>query len=252
MSTDNSTIGNIFSAGLDVAGGINPILGNVISGMKNAAAQKKKETLISDYAANTNAKYNKLVNQDYLDTNVGRSMMTRIKEQLKNANNMADKQGATTGATNEATLAAKTANQGQYNDVVSQIAGMGTAREDQMIGRQQNAQDNILGLETGIEDDHIQAAQTQAANANETMQSILGAVSTTAGAPSAGAVVDGGSNQLMGGVSADQALTDTSVQIAAPATAESQFGYNASENFAKANPSQKPWDKYWALQFVNQ
>jgi hypothetical protein len=241
----NSTIDGIADIGLGVLGGVNPILGGVLAAMKNAAAQKKKETQINDYAANANAKYNKLVNQDYLDSNTGRSMMTRITGQLKNANNLADKQAATTGATNESTLAAKTPNQGQYNDVVSNIAGMATAREDQMIGRQQNAQNNIFGLKTGIQDDKVKAAQTQAENSNSTMQSLLDVASTFIGShgTTPDKIADEGStggNQLMGGLSADQALTNTSVQMAAPATMESQYGPDATS-----------WDKNWALQFLN-
>jgi hypothetical protein len=246
---DNSTLKGIGDGIFSAYGGINPIFGNIMAGMKNAEAQKKKESLIANYGANAEAKYNQMANQDFLDTNVASSMMTRIKERLKNANNMADKQAATTGATNEAILAAKTANQGQFNDVVSQVAGMGTARADQIEGRHMNQEGQILGLNVGLANDDIQAAQTQAANANSTMQSIIGAASTLSGVPGVGAIAGGGSNQLMGGLSADQALTNTSVQIAAPATMESQFGYDAAKKFA-SSPPYIAYNPYDLMQFI--
>lgn len=155
------------------AGGMNPVLGNIMAGMKNAEASKKKEALVNDYSTNLDTWYNKRMNQDFLDSNAANSVLTRIGEQLKNRNNIAEKQAATTGATNEATLAAKTANQGQHNDVVSRLAAMGTAREDQVEGRYMNQLPQIFQMKTGILDDKIAAAQTQAANSNETMNSML-------------------------------------------------------------------------------
>lgn len=233
MSLDNSTIQGIGEGINSVLGGINPIYGNILAGIKNADAQKKKEQLIADYGANAEARYNTLANQDFLDTNVASSIMTRIKENLKNANNMADKQAATTGATNEATLAAKTANQKQYNDVVSQVAGMGTARADQIEARHQNQEGQILGLNVGLANDDIAAAQTQAANANETMNSMMSGISTLAGVPSVGASVKlPGTSEAM----------DNSVQV----------GQTGPSLVAPSNPySYTPYDIYNPLQYLN-
>lgn len=178
MSGSNSSqsglgLSDLSDIGMSTLGGINPIIGNIYAGVKNAQATKQKQQAIGDYEANVESHYNKIFNQNFLDTNLATSVLTRAYDEMKNANNLVDKQAATTGATNESVLAAKTKNTEQANKMVSNIAAMGTARQDQAEGRYLSQQPNIMNMKTGMYDDKISAAQTQAANSNETMKSLL-------------------------------------------------------------------------------
>ena len=238
---DNSETLDLIRGAIEAPLGMNPILGNIIAGWKSSRASRAKEGLINDYSADTTAKYNNLVNRDYMDSNMASSVMTRIKDQLKNANSMADKQQATTGATNEATLAAKTANQGTFNNAVGQIAAMGTAREDQLLGQQQNAENTILGLKVGLQNDKIAAAQTQQANNNATMQSMLDIGSMAAGG---GVGLLASKEANFGGKFVDS--TSTTVIPTATNTAPAY----TSDPVATTNQNNE-LDPFWAMQFLH-
>lgn len=173
----NNTIDGVADGIFSAYGGVNPIFGNIYAGMRNAEATKQKEGLIEDYGANLNTFFDKRMNQDFMDSSAASSFMTRIKDNLINQNRNADKMAATTGATNEANLATKTANQAQFNDIASRVAGMGTASQDMWASRYLSSQPELLKLKTGVLDDRIAAAQTQQANSAETTNSILSLLS---------------------------------------------------------------------------
>lgn len=172
---------NLVSEGLDMGmglyGGINPIAGNLWAGMKNAEASRAKEALTEDYAANLDAWYNQKANEDFLNTNAASSALTRIYNRMNEQNNLVDKNAATTGATNEASLAAKTNNTAAANEATSQIAAMGTARADQADAQYQQQQPLVYQMKAGILNDKIQAAQKQQENSNQLMNSYMSVLS---------------------------------------------------------------------------
>lgn len=170
--------GGVIDAAASVYGGINPIFGNIYAGVKNAAAMKAQEQLADDFAAKNETLFNTTYNRDYLDTNTASATLERLRKRMQESNATIDKQAATTGATNENVLAAKSKETEKFNEGAAQIAAQGTAAQDQAIGRYQagagkafDAQNNVLGAK-------VQAAQTQAANSGSTLRTILGAMPT--------------------------------------------------------------------------
>lgn len=167
---DLSTIADI---GLSAFGGINPIFGNIYAGFKNAEATKQKDQMINDYSTEMETWKNNAMNRDFLDTSAASSIMTALKQNQQQQALQREKQAAATGATDESKIAAQSASQQGYNDVVSRLAAMGTARQNEVEGRYLSMKPNIMGLKTGMLDQKIEAAQNQQANSAEAMSSIM-------------------------------------------------------------------------------
>jgi hypothetical protein len=158
-------------------GGINPVFGNIYSGVKNAEATREKGQLVDDYESNINTWFNNAKNQDFLQTSAAKGILTRLEDNLRNANQMQDKQAATTGATNEAVLAAKSVNQDKFNEGAGTLAAAGTARQDAIEASYMKQLPTILQAKTGILDNQIAAAQTQQQNNGNTMNGIMSLLS---------------------------------------------------------------------------
>jgi hypothetical protein len=84
-------------------------------------------------------------NQDYLQSNIGRGIMTQVLQDIEDRNNQVESTAAITGASDASVLASKKTNQKTYGDAVSQIARMGTAREDQIDARYANQKQSLAG-----------------------------------------------------------------------------------------------------------
>ena len=89
MSGSNSSqsglgLSDLSDIGMSTLGGINPIVGNIYAGVKNAQATKQKQQAIGDYEANVESHYNKIFNQNFLDTNLATSVLTRAYDEMKN------------------------------------------------------------------------------------------------------------------------------------------------------------------------
>lgn len=161
---------SIIGAGLSLAS-------NLYGGIQSANAMREKQKQVDDYQTGVDSWYDVTKNQDFLDTNVARSMLTQAGERVKNSNAVADKMQATTGGTDEATLAQKTANAQSYNDVVTRLAGMGTARQDQADSRYMGLSQNILGMQNALQDQKLAGAQTLQQNSGEALNSIMSVLS---------------------------------------------------------------------------
>ena len=162
---------------LGAVAGISPI-GSVIYGaIKNANAVKDKEETIEDYKTDLDAWYDKNYNQDFLSTNVGKAALERTREQMFDQNKQADNAKVVTGATNEASLAAKTKNNDMFSDTVNKLAAMGTARQDRVdsINRQQKL--GLFNTKMGMHDDDIASAQQFQENSGEQLSGIMDVVS---------------------------------------------------------------------------
>lgn len=149
------------------------LAGNVYSGIKSAKAVKEQKGLINDFDGDIQSWYDTNYNQDFLGTNVASSILTRSQQQLRDANMAAENKGAVTGATTEANLASKTANQKQYANNINRLAAMGTARQGQVEGRYMAAKPFVLSQKTGMLDKDIESAQNMAQNSGNLMDSVM-------------------------------------------------------------------------------
>lgn len=156
--------------------GLSPVFGNLYAGLKSAKAFKQKEKNIKDFSSNLETWYDTESNKDYLQSNVASNVLTRIGEKMKQNNNLAQQQQAVTGATDESVLAAKANANKAYNEAAGNVAAMGTARQDQVEGRYMNQNMGILDMKNQVQDQKVAAAQTMQKNNEETMNSIVSAL----------------------------------------------------------------------------
>ena len=151
--------------------GSNPITGSIYGGIMNARAAKAQADLVEDRSNRLDNWYNQAIGKDFLDTNVGSSIFNRSLEQLKDSNKITENKGAITGATNEAELASKTANQKNFANSTSQLASMGTAYQDRIEGRYQSQLSDVFRSKMGLLDADIESAQNMSANSSQLIDS---------------------------------------------------------------------------------
>lgn len=161
--------------------GLGMVAGPLFGSLRNAAAVRAKKQEIAGYEGEVDDWYKQNINQDYLETNVGRSVVEQAKKDLEKRNRVAENQNVVTGGTAEAGLAAKTINQEQYSDVLSRLSAMGTAREDQIESRYRSQKMPLLGMKLGEHDADIASAQQFQENAAEQTQMYLRLASMLAG-----------------------------------------------------------------------
>jgi hypothetical protein len=161
--------------------GIGMVAGPLFGSLRNAAAVRAKKQEISGYEGEVDDWYKQNINQNYLETNVGRSVVEQARKELEKRNRIAENQNVVTGGTAEAGLAAKTINQEQYSDVLSRLSAMGTAREDQIESRYRSQKMPLLGMKLGEHDADIASAQQFQENAAEQTQMYLRLASMLAG-----------------------------------------------------------------------
>lgn len=151
---------------------------------------KAQKQLADDYSAKNEALFNTTYNRDYLETNTASAMLERMRDRMQESNATIDKQAATTGATNENILAAKSKETEKYNEGAAQIAAQGTAAQDQAIGRYQPGAAKVLDMRNDAIGASLLGAQNQAKNSASTFKSIL----------DAGVGLLGGGSGVLGGI----------------------------------------------------
>lgn len=157
--------------------GLNPIFGAIYGAYKNAEAVKEKERTVADYKTNLDAWYDKNSNQDFLTTNVGKAALERSREQMFDQNKQADNAKVVTGATNEASLAAKTKNNDMFSETVNKLAAMGTARQDRVDSQYRQQQMGLFNTDLNMDDADIASAQQFQKNSGEQLSGIMDVVS---------------------------------------------------------------------------
>lgn len=159
--------------GIGLAAGMSPVTSNIYAGLKSANTANEQDKLIEDATNENEAWYNKTSNQDYFDTNVGSSVLTRFSDQLKESNKKVENQAVVSGATTESVLAGKTANQENYNSALNQLASQGTARQDQARSRFMSQSGQLLQSKMGLLDSDLESANNLSQNSGDMMDSAM-------------------------------------------------------------------------------
>ncbi len=148
-----------------------------LGAIKGAAANKKQQAFLNQRIADNEAAFNLDAHQDFLDTNAAKSMVEKLRKDLKKRDETTDSKGEITGATAEQKIAEKTSHSDRYNDSLSRLAGMATQYQDRAkyrFERNKNHLDNI----------QMQLNREKAQNASNLMgigSSLLGTAGTLAG-----------------------------------------------------------------------
>lgn len=175
VSSDSAK--NMFDMGASVYGGINPIFGNIYAGKKNADAVNKKRGEIADWERETRAAYERKINQDFFDTNLGAAVFDKASGQLTTANRNVDSAAEVTGATDEAKLAAKSANQQNFGNTLQGISSQSTQRNDRLLSEYQYNKGQVMAKKLGLLDDDIASAQAQQKNSGQLIDTAMSIIS---------------------------------------------------------------------------
>ncbi len=152
----------------------------VYGGVKSAKARRKQRRLLEQRKGDIDNTFNREYYQDFLEREQSKSFLSRLREQMKDANKIADNSAVVTGATNEAKIAQKSALQKNYANAVNQLAGMATAHKDRTLNWYENAKNGIYGQRQGMLDHSAQQW-------SNFMNNALGASASFAGMAGGGA-----------------------------------------------------------------
>ena len=128
---------------LTIGLGVTGLAGQIFGAGKSGQANREMARMLREKDAANEAFFNNSVNRTFLDTNAAKGVLERVRKQYQDANQIADNKGVVTGATPEAVIAAKTANNEALNNVTSQIAEQATAYQDAKE-QQYRAMDNAI------------------------------------------------------------------------------------------------------------
>ena len=138
-------LGALIGAGLSLAG-------SIAGGIKSAKAAREQQRLINEQRAKNEAYFNKDYYQDWQDRSENQAAMERVRQTMQRRNAAIDQQSAVTGATPEATIAAKE----QNTDAVVQAAQAMQAGES---ARKDAAQAQYRAREDAINQQQMQQQQ---------------------------------------------------------------------------------------------
>jgi hypothetical protein len=154
------------SIGLAGAG----FLSNLIGQQQNAKDMRSARNLVNSQIADLTAWRDTGVNQPYLDSNVGRNVITKAFEGFRNNAQNAKSTAAVTGASDESVIAQQDNAGKQLGNVMSDVAVQGTIRADQIENQYRSNLANLLAQKLGIIQGDAQSGANLATSAGSFMQ----------------------------------------------------------------------------------
>lgn len=147
--------------GLGIAG----LAGQIFGATKGGQANRANQRLLNAEKIDNEKFYNLNSKQNFLDTNAAKGIFERLRKNVYNANKTVDSNAAATGATAEASIAAKSKNQENYNDAVNQLASKATDYQQNQEAIYRGEKARITGEQMDINNQKAQNAANLASNA---------------------------------------------------------------------------------------
>lgn len=142
------------------------VAGQIFGAVKGGQANNANQRLLNERKSENEAFYNNRVNRDYLETNAAKGMFERLNKNLRNSNKTIDSNAAVTGGTAEASIAAKSKNQENYNDAVSGLAEKATNYQQGQEAMYRGQKSNLDNIQMNINDQKAGNAANLASNAS--------------------------------------------------------------------------------------
>ena len=136
VSKKETMLGALIGAGLSLAG-------SIAGGIKSAKAAREQQRLIDEQRAKTEAYFNKDYYADWQDRSENQAAMERVRQTMQRRNAAIDQQAAVTGATPEATIAAKEQNTDAVVQAAQAIQASESARKDAAQAQYREREDAI-------------------------------------------------------------------------------------------------------------
>lgn len=133
--------------GMAAAGMFSKIYG----GIKSGKANREAEGIVDNQITDLNSWYDVEKNRDFLESNVARSAITNVLENIEDRNKQVDSTAAVTGGSDASVIAAKAKSQDQYSNTIRDIASYGTARGDRIEDRYRTNLSQLMGQKTNIQ-----------------------------------------------------------------------------------------------------
>jgi len=116
---------------------------SIYGGIKSSKDNQQAENQVDQYGKDTEAFYNKRINQDFLQTNAAKGLVEQMKERYRKQAKEIESKAATTGSTPEAEIAAKTTANDEFNNSLNSVAQQGTYYQ---LQNEQNYQNSLADL----------------------------------------------------------------------------------------------------------
>lgn len=116
---------------------------SIYGGIKSAKANKEAERQLDAYEAKQDAFYDKRLNQDFMESNAAKGLVEQMRKRYQDQAKTIESKGEATGATAEATIAAKSKANEQYNDSMNNLAQKSTYYQ---LNNEQNYQNSLADM----------------------------------------------------------------------------------------------------------
>lgn len=156
------------SIGLAAGGFLTNIVGQQMAAKRSRESMNQVNQQIADLTAwrDTN------VNRPYLDSNVGRNVITKAFDKFKQQAQTAKSTAAVTGASDEAVVAQQASAGEALGNVMSDVAAQGTVRADQIENQYRSNLANLLATKLGLQQQQTGSAANLASSAGSFMQGL--------------------------------------------------------------------------------
>ena len=142
-----------------------------MGGIKAGKAARAQKRMIAEQERKNNEWYNRNYYSNYLDSAEAQAAMKRVENTLRRQNEQADATATVMGATPEAALAQKQANNEVLDDVATGLAAQATARKNAVDAQNQANQQATFAAKMG-------QSRADEAGASQVMNNGLGILGT--------------------------------------------------------------------------
>jgi hypothetical protein len=149
--------------------------GNLYGQSQSQKAQARTDAALGQRMNDLDSVFNKNYYQDYLDTDVARSAISRMNTQMKDSATALRNSAVAGGATPEAVIAGQGELQKRYNEALGNMAGMGTQYKDNMLNRHDILQQSLFGQKYNALQQQVNKWGNFQSNVTNASNGILGA-----------------------------------------------------------------------------
>ncbi len=161
---------------------------NLYGQQKAAKEARNAQNLVNSQIADLSAWKNTEVDRPYLDSNAGRSVMTRATERFRDNAQQAKSTAAITGASDESVVAQQGNNAQALGNVMSEVSAQGTIRADQIQNQYRSNLANLMTQKMAL----IQQQGASGANLASSAGSLLAGIAPMLGKSGEDALPKGG------------------------------------------------------------
>lgn len=149
-------------------GGLGVSLGSqIFSAIRGGNANQANQNLINRQFAENESFYNNRVKRDFLETNAAKGIFEKLRKNLQERNKTVDSNAAATGGTAEAVIAAKSANQDNYNEAVNSLASKATDYQTGQEALYRGENSRLIGTQMALNNQQANNAANVASNAGQ-------------------------------------------------------------------------------------